>query len=219
MTGETTDRHSERSARTRNLFIEAAQRLFAERSVDSVSLNEVTVAAGQKNRNALQYHFNDRNGLLQAIIDSHASRVYELRQHYLNQGAPADCHVTRAAAKALINPLAEYVEENPTAIYYVKILSQLAALNSPLVNPATTSGLSFQQDERLAELMRNAVAHLQPTEAQRRLFLVVSITFHSIADICRASDSSDTSGTLRQRAGMFDQVILAVESLLAAPPL
>ena len=67
--------------------------------------------------------------------------------------------------------------------------------------------------------MRNAVAHLQPTEAQRRLFLVVSITFHSIADICRASDSSYTSGTLRQRAGMFDQVVLAVESLLAAPPL
>jgi AcrR family transcriptional regulator len=219
MTGETTGRHSERSARTRSLFIEAAQRLFAERSVDSVSLNEITVAAGQKNRNALQYHFGDRNGLLQAIIDSHANRVYELRQHHLDRAIPTDYHLSRAAAQALVNPLAEYVEENPSAIYYVKILSQLAALNSPLVNPSTTSGLSFQQDERLAGLMRGAVAHLQPTEAQRRLFLVVSITFHSIADICRASDTSNTSGTLRQRPGMFDQVALAVESLLAAPPL
>ena len=43
-----------------------------------MSLNEITVAAGQKNRNALQYHFGNREGLLQAIID-------QLTEHLLGE--------------------------------------------------------------------------------------------------------------------------------------
>ena len=78
------NKHATRSALTRQRFIEAAQRLFAERGIDSVSVNEITVAAGQKNRNALQYHFGDRNSLLQAIIDMHSKRVRQLRQPMLD---------------------------------------------------------------------------------------------------------------------------------------
>lgn len=80
MTSSAGNKHANRSARTRERFIEAAQRLYAQRSIDSVSLNEITVAAGQKNRNALQYHFGNRDGLLQAIIDQHAERVLVLRR-------------------------------------------------------------------------------------------------------------------------------------------
>ncbi len=208
------NKHADRSAQTRDRFIQAGQQLFAERSIDSVSLNEITVAAGQKNRNALQYHFGNREGLLQAIIDAHATRVRVLRQPYLDNN---DRNSARSAAQALIKPLEDYVEENPSAIYYVKILSQLAALNSTILNPASTSGINFQHDENLEQLLRQALAHLKPAEAKRRLFLTVSITFHGIADICRASESSNTSSILKHRAALFQQITVAVESLLAAP--
>jgi AcrR family transcriptional regulator len=219
MTREVASKHANRSAQTRSQFIEAAQRLFAERSIDSVSLNEITVAAGQKNRNALQYHFGNREGLLQAIIDTHASRVHELRQQQLQALMDAEnaCSSAQAAACALVNPIADYVEENQTGIYYVKILSQAAALNSKIVNPSTHSGLTFHKEEQLATLLREALAHLQPAEAQRRIFLALSITFHSIADICRASESSDTTPNLKQRPALLEQVTLVIESLLAAP--
>jgi len=210
------NRHAERSARTRGRFIEAGQKLFAERSIDSVSLNEITVAAGQKNRNALQYHFGGRDGLLQAIIDSHAARVHELRQRYLE--ATGD-DGARDAARALVGPLVDYVEENPSAVYYIKILSQVAALNSTVLNPATRTSISFRQDENLERLLRRALAHLKPAETRRRLFLTVSLTFHGISDICRVSETRHTISALKQRAQMFEQVILAVESLLAAPAL
>jgi AcrR family transcriptional regulator len=208
------NKHADRSAQTRDRFIQAGQQLFAERSIDSVSLNEITVAAGQKNRNALQYHFGNREGLLQAIIDVHATRVRVLRQPYLDNN---DRNSARSAAQALIKPLEDYVEENASAIYYVKILSQLAALNSTILNPASTSGINFQHDENLEQLLRQALAHLKPAEAKRRLFLTVSITFHGIADICRASESSNTSSILKHRAALFQQITVAVESLLAAP--
>jgi AcrR family transcriptional regulator len=207
------NKHAERSARTRRRFIEAGQKLFAARSIDSVSLNEITVAAGQKNRNALQYHFGSREGLLQAIVDTHATRVHELRRPYLEEHPNNGGNTAGDAARALICPLVDYVGENPAAIDYIKILSQMAALDSPLLNPASTSGIRFQQDEKLEKLVQRALAHLEPAEMRRRLFLTVSLTFHGLADIIRTTEAN------RRRTLMFEQIILAVESLLAAPPL
>lgn len=212
----TGNKHAERSAQTRQRFIEAGQKLFASRSIDSVSLNEITVAAGQKNRNALQYHFGSREGLLQAIVDQHAARVSDLRQAYLDEVQEDGGSNARSAARALICPLVDYADENPAAIDYIKILSQLAALNSPLLNPATTSGIRFQQDEKLETLIQRTLAHLEPAEIRRRLFLTVSLTFHGLADIIRTTENGYSD---KHRRMMFRQIILAVESLLAAPPL
>ena len=217
MTPKADNKHASRSARTRERFIEAAQRLFAERSIDSVSLNEITVAAGQKNRNALQYHFGNREGLLQAIINQHAPRVLQLRGNYLDQRAIDETPPARLAALALVMPMVDYLEENPGAIHYIKILSQLAALNSSILNPSTRSKLSFQNDDRLELVMRKALAHLEPAEAKRRIFLAVSFTFHGIADICRAAERKDTNRVLQNRPALFEQTVLAVEMLFSAP--
>lgn len=85
------NKHQSRSANTRELFICAAQKLYAQRSIDSVSLGETTVASGQKNRYALQYHFGNREGRLQAILDRHAGPVHDLRRGYISQASPLSC--------------------------------------------------------------------------------------------------------------------------------
>ena len=216
MSAPTENKHANRSAQTRERFIEAAQRLYAERSIDSVSLNEITVAAGQKNRNALQYHFGNRDGLLQSIIDQHAGRVAELRRGYLARETDSGQQPASIAARALVLPVVDYLEENPGAIHYVKILSQLAALNNDILNPSTSSGLTFQNDEAFDATIRKAVAHLKAAEAQRRIFLAVSITFHCIADTCRASQSTTTGSNLHNSAALFQQIVLTIEGLLGA---
>ena len=48
-------------------LIETAERLFAEKGIDNVSLREINRAAGQKNVAALHYHFGTRESLLEAI--------------------------------------------------------------------------------------------------------------------------------------------------------
>ncbi len=92
----------------------------------------------------------------------------------------------------------------------------MAALNSELINPNNGSTINFQQENELNEIMRVAFSHLHPGEARRRLFLVVSITFHSIADICRAKDIKSTNNVLRNHKAMFEQLVRAVESLIGA---
>jgi AcrR family transcriptional regulator len=213
-----TNKHEARSAQTRERFIEAAQLLYAERSIDSVSLNEITVAAGQKNRNALQYHFGSRDGLLQAIIDKHAEPVYELRKGYIERAKQSGWSPAEASARVMVMALGDYIEEVPEGIHYIKILSQLAAINSQVLNPGDSSNLSFRDDPDLRELLLSAVSHLGLAEAQRRIFLVVSITFHSIADIFRGAATASNRSVLHDQPAMFEQVVSVIEALLSAPP-
>ena len=56
---------------TREKLIAAAEQLFAERSIDGVSLRQINSAAGQRNSTALQYHFGGRSGLIRAVLDKH----------------------------------------------------------------------------------------------------------------------------------------------------
>ena len=56
-------------------LIHAAEALFAEQSIESVSLREIAKAAGNGNNNAVQYHFGGKNGLVQAIF---AYRVWQM---------------------------------------------------------------------------------------------------------------------------------------------
>ncbi|MEH6581360.1 MAG: TetR/AcrR family transcriptional regulator [Halioglobus sp.] len=59
----------------RQHILETAERLFAERGVENVSLNEINKTAGQKNTSALHYHFSNRQGLLYAIVDQHSDEL------------------------------------------------------------------------------------------------------------------------------------------------
>ena len=210
------NKHGSRSAQTRQRFIASAQKLLAQRGVDAVSINELTAAAGQRNRNALQYHFGDRNGLLQAIIDYHAARVTTLRSGLLAKTETGEYRTeSPTAAEALIRPLVDYIAQQPDGVYYIMILSQLAILDSPQLNPNSQARVNFQEDRQLLSIMKDAMAHLTPSEARQRMFLATSLTFHGIADVCRAC--GDTPAAMRDRAAMFAQLINAVNAILAAP--
>ncbi len=218
MPDQVENKHTSRSARTRERFIQAALKLYANRSIDGVSLNEVTAAAGQKNRNALQYHFGNKAGLLQAIVSQHSAEVASLRSRYCSESALDKYSAQEAAAHALVTPVIQYLEQSSEGIYYVKLLSQLSSINHAVTNPGERSSLSPQEHPELRELFNAALSHLDNLEAQQRLFLVVSMTFHGIADICRISGDAQTGKALVQREPMFEQLIGAIAALLQAPP-
>lgn len=65
---------SEEFSPPRIALIEAAERLFGDRTIESVSLREIAVAAGNGNNNAVQYHFGSKESLIDAIF------VHRVRQ-------------------------------------------------------------------------------------------------------------------------------------------
>ena len=62
------------NAAKRHLLL-TAERLFAQRGCEGVSLREIAQAAGSRNNNAVQYHFGSREGLMAAI---HVCRVGDM---------------------------------------------------------------------------------------------------------------------------------------------
>src|SRR5438128_1909809 len=68
--------HSERTS-TRAKLILTAEKLFAARSIEAVSLREIAAAAGQRNTNAVTYHFKSKLGLAWAIF---ALRIEEMEE-------------------------------------------------------------------------------------------------------------------------------------------
>lgn len=209
---EALSKHQQNSKATRERLIEAAEQLFGSRSIDAVSISEITAAAGQKNRNALQYHFKNRTGLLQAIVEKHSKQVAVLRQSYFEHAAAGEWPPAEAAARCFVMPLVDYVKANPAGVNFVKIISQLSALNQIQGNGNNALGIEFPAIPALRSLLESAMGHLDKKERQQRIYLSVSITFHGIADIYRQQEHR--GGRLDR--SMFEQLVCVLASFLAA---
>lgn len=106
---------------TRVELIRAGERLFATRGIDGVSLREITRAAGQANVSALQYHFEDRIGLLRAVIAKHRADTEPRRHALLDHYEAAGVEDHRALASALVLPLVAKLSDPDGGRAYLQI--------------------------------------------------------------------------------------------------
>lgn len=208
------NKHQNNSAITREAIISSAEKLYAEKSIDAVSLSEVTAHAGQKNRNALQYHFGNREGLLQAILDRHAQQVFQRRREYLTQTTD---NAIKHAVNALVQPLADYVKEHKEAQHYIMIVPQLAIVNVPSVHSTLSPGLKLMQDPLFTETLNCALQHLPTREATQRIFLATSFLFNGLADIYRACNSDPDFARSNSATQISVQLLQAIEAMFQAP--
>jgi AcrR family transcriptional regulator len=130
---------------TRSQLMAAAERLFAERGVDGVSLNEINRDAGQRNASALQYHFSDRAGLLRAVIDKHGRDVDARRDVLLSQYRDSGSEDLRALAAVLVLPLSAKLSDPDGGREYLRIAAELVNRPDPrfdiLLNETVGAGI------------------------------------------------------------------------------
>ncbi|WP_109807549.1 TetR family transcriptional regulator [Sphingosinithalassobacter portus] len=89
-------------------LINAAERIFAREGIETASLRAIATAAGSANNYAVQYHFGDREGLVEALFESRLAEV-EARRAILRAAMPepADC---RALLDLIMRPLIEQTD-------------------------------------------------------------------------------------------------------------
>ena len=97
---------SARTLATRAKLVATAENLFAEQGVASVSLNEITRAAEQKNRNAVHYHFGDKDSLIRAIFEKHAVPIAAQRTAMINAISSSPNATLADVIAALVKPVA-----------------------------------------------------------------------------------------------------------------
>lgn len=79
---------ADRSSASRQRLIAAAERLFADGGF-AVSLRQIAAAAGQRNTNAVRYHFGTKDRLIEAIFEQRQIELEPIRRRMID-AAPHD---------------------------------------------------------------------------------------------------------------------------------
>lgn len=96
---------------TRQRLIEAAERLFATRGIDAVSLAEVTHTAGLRNTGAVHHHFGGREELLAAVVEEHRPGLDARREALLDELEVTGDPTPAGLVRALVLPMVELLDD------------------------------------------------------------------------------------------------------------
>ncbi|MDQ3108146.1 MAG: TetR/AcrR family transcriptional regulator [Actinomycetota bacterium] len=132
---------------TRARLITAAERLFAERGIDGVSLREINRASGARNAVAVQYHFDDRAGVVRAVVAKHRPVVEALRHDALDEYESAGGADLWTLAGCLVRPLAAKLADPDGGPDYLQVHAELMnrTSNEPRSEAVVDPGDSIQR--------------------------------------------------------------------------
>ena len=112
------------TAATKARIMAIAEKLFADKGVENVTLAEINLKAGQKNRSATQYHFGGKKQLIDAIIHRHLLCINDERNNMLDEMVARGKITMRDISEALVIPLANRLNA-PGGLSYIRISAQL----------------------------------------------------------------------------------------------
>ena len=211
-------RVSPRSGATRAKLIAVAERLFADQGVQAVSLNEVNKAAQQRHGSACQYHFGNKDGLIQAILDKHVPLIARQRDHLFDEmeaggGVPAIEHVVAAFAR----PVAAKLLDPDGGKEFVRLNAQLVAVHTLALRQRESASFSAPLTERLKHMLYQALqgrgipAHV----ADHRLIIASVMLFHGLADYSHVLEGSGALDDANIRMFTADLEAMMVAALVA----
>ncbi len=122
MSIQTRGARSRRADDTRETILSAAERLFAEHGIASVSHRQIIEAAGQGNNAAVAYHFGTKADVARAIEDKHRVRIESMRVRMLDE--IGDTPELRDWVACLVRPLTDHLAEIGNPSWYARFAAQ-----------------------------------------------------------------------------------------------
>jgi AcrR family transcriptional regulator len=202
-------------ASTRDLLLDAAARLFAERGIDNVSLAEIVRTANQRNASAVHYHFGNRDEILRALLARHVPAIADRRRQLLEQARSKPARDIRSAAVAIVRPVTEFAQRGWREWAYLQIGSELTgALDraSPDIQELMKQTAGYAAWKLLRERCPKVPADLWKV---RREICVVFIG-RAAADRARALDQGSSHDVLSDDR-FVDNLIEMVIGAMTAP--
>jgi AcrR family transcriptional regulator len=172
---------------TRRHLVTVAERLFAERGIDGVSIRAVNAAAAL-GAASVHYHFGSKQRLVEAVVDEHGSWVsarVNARVHELADRASPPTATDLVEAIAV--PYVELLErDRARGLRWVKITAQLAMSGDDRL-----AGLYPEPSSRMLVQLRRAF----PDVAEDRVMLRWSVAGRTLIQMLSHADR--WSGDLR----------------------
>ena len=146
-------------------MIDAAERLATERGLNGLSLREVQLAAGQRNKSAAAYHFGTREGLIGAVVAARMGPVNDRRTALIAVLDVGPAPSLRRWVEALVEPLADATRQ-PGSNYARFLLQGLA---DPLMARVVRDSLESASYIAVRSRILAQLDHLPPSLRERRV--------------------------------------------------
>lgn len=195
---------------TEQRLVHAAERLFAERGVEAVSLRAVMQEAGT-NVAAIHYHFGSKAGLVEAVLRSRLDQVSEVRNAVLTD-PPGTEIGPRGLARAFVWPFVAVLESGGE--HWIRLVGRLLASGGDEFD--SLSQAFFQRNPEFLGLLERLSPGIAGRTLHFRLSQAMNITLTVLGDVQH----------VRQMQGpdrwsvdeIVDELIDVVASVLAGPP-
>ena len=174
---------------TPTVLITTAEELFGRDGLEAVSLRQIAKAAGQRNPAVVQYHFGDKLGLLQAILEYRMPPSDQRSHHLLDLLEVQDrLGDVRGLLACAINPLLELMPEYRNFVRFLSramVHGQMADLMASVV-PSHATG-----SRRLVRCLLDALGDLPLAVRYTRIALTFDFLLHATSDYITSIEIAD----------------------------
>lgn len=207
-----------RSQRTRQALIAAAEQLFARHGIEGVSLNTITRAARQSNRNAIQYHFGGKTGLVQAIFDKHSPAVAQRRADLIDALAARSLPTEMIVATAMVQPLIEKLDDPDGGEAYIHISAELITANTLGYQSPEKHHLQLVRESKIANFTAQQLGHFPKAIVEQRILLMNILAYHGVSDHARVRGMTQYQGLSTHTEFMASNLIDSIMAILSTTP-
>lgn len=204
-------------ADTRQRLLDAAERLFAERSYEATSLRQVTAAAGA-NLAAVNYHFGSKQGLFRAVF---LRRIEPINTERMGRLAALEARevagqpvVLEELLRALMEPALDLARQEDGR-WFARLVGR--AFSEPGEHWSAVDAEFHEVRSAFVRAFARSLPHLRPTTLGWRLFFALGVQCVLLAG---ASQHQRITGGLAEDLApevLLDELVAFAAAGLRAP--
>lgn len=199
---------------TRQRLIAAAERVFADSGLESVSLRRIAAAAGV-NSAAVHYHFGSRDALIEGVLMRRVDEIQRRREELLAEPPLEGADECRRLVEIVVRPWAELVlQKGEAGRSYVRLCARLYPLGRVFLTDRV-SGRFGDRYREIGDRAERACRGVPRPVLNRRLVLVLQTALTVLGDTNLFSVSGDAAPSDEQA---ISELIDFLTAGLAGPP-
>jgi len=165
-------------AGARDVLLDTAERLFADRGAKAVSLREINVEAGYSEA-AIHHYFRNREGLMKALLARCQPAIFQRRAEMLARLSLTKRPTLHQLVEALVRPLAAPLLRDPeSGALTVRLLARLHFERDPALITAIQEG-----DDLFLPQLKKLLPEMPERVLKQRWQLTALLAHQALANI------------------------------------